>query len=59
MKRGVKPNMARKMEILALLDKGLGYQDIAKVLGMKSRQAVRYHHLDLLRRQKENKLSAP
>ena len=40
---GVKPDMVIKEKINKLVQQGFSFPEIAKMLGFKSRQAVRYH----------------
>ncbi len=53
--RGRKPNIGRRTSVNILHNAGYSYEEIAKMLGMKSRQLVRYYTLDNLKRKSKIK----
>ena len=44
-KRGRRPNISLKIKIAKLIEQDFTYPEIAQMLGLKSRQAVRYHYI--------------
>ena len=45
LKRGRRPKISLKIKIAKLIEQDFSYPEIAKMLGLKSRQAVRYHYV--------------
>ena len=43
MKKGPRPNLALKERINKLVQAGFSYPEVADTVGLKSRQAARYH----------------
>lgn len=53
MKRGRPRHKKIKLKINKLVKSGFNYSEIAKMLGLKSKQLARYHHLSTGKLDKE------